>query len=390
MRAVIFGAGNIGRGFLGLLLHRAGYEITFIDVDRTKIEQLQLYRSYPVHIVSAAGTTQEMVTNFEAVRFDDRANVIRAITRAELVLTAVGKNALAFLAPVLAEALPRRAEAVGMELIVTVIACENVHDNSQYLQHLVIAIPNTGHLQQEWEAMAAFPNCLVDRIVPNVHVTSSENPLAVTVEDYFQFAIDRTALKGPLASIPGVQLTTNLPALLEQKLCTLNAAHAVVAYYGYLRGYRYIHEAVRDDSVRRLVDGVLEEVASLLTTRFPSLTSLDQRAYADRVLHRFENPYLLDEVTRVARQPKRKLSPDDRLVRPAQLLVREGVTIPVYLATGITAALLYDGPGDSEAQELTSELRREGVSRVLERVAQVEPSSVLGRTVAANYQFRAL
>ncbi|MBI4415340.1 MAG: mannitol-1-phosphate 5-dehydrogenase [Candidatus Kerfeldbacteria bacterium] len=390
MHAVIFGAGNIGRGFLGLLLRNAGYEITFIDVDLQKVHELQTRKAYPVYIVSKDGVNRQVVTDVFAHPLSDRPTVVNALNNADLILTAVGKDALAAVAPLLTIALQKRIQR-GNEAAVTVVACENVHDNTQYLRKLVIDNADTVRLRELLGEIAVYPNCVVDRIVPNVLPVDDPNPLAVAVEDYFQFAIDGSMLgrKG-FPAIPGVQVVSDLAPTLEQKLCTLNAAHAIVAYYGFASKYQYVHEAVKDDDIQQLVHGMLREVEFLLTRRHPSISIAGQRMYARKVLARFENPYLRDEVTRVARQPKRKLSADDRLVKPARLLAAEQDMQPVYLATGITAALHYDFHGDSQAQELVSDIREQGVARVLQHVAGIDPASDLGRMVTAGYVYRGL
>jgi mannitol-1-phosphate 5-dehydrogenase len=97
-------------------------------------------------------------------------------------------------------------------------------------------------------------------------------------------------------------------------------------------------------------------------------------------LKRFENPTLPDPVTRVGRDPKRKLAPADRLVKPAMLAVEAGVT-PTNLATGIAAALLYDDPTDPQAMELGQALRNFGLDTVLNEVCQLPPHSVLAGLV---------
>lgn len=371
------------------MLRDAGYDVTFIDVDETKIDRLRTQRSYPVYVVSKEGIDRRVVSDVYGINLADRELVLDTLKHADLILTAVGKNALAAVAPLLFTALRSRAGR-GDETVVSVIACENVHDNTRYLRDCILSHAAHQVDQAVIDMIAAFPNCVVDRIVPNVLPVEDADPLAVAVEDYFQFAIDGTKLKGGFPTIPGVELVANLNAVLEQKLCTLNAAHAIIAYYGFARKYQYIHEAVKDDDIQRLVHGMLDEVEFLLTHRHTSIRRIDQGQYATKVLTRFENPYLRDEVTRVARQPKRKLSADDRLVKPARLLAAEQGMQPVYLATGITAALHYDFHGDTEAQELVSDIREQGVARVLQYVAGIDPASDLGRMVAAGYVYRDL
>jgi mannitol-1-phosphate 5-dehydrogenase len=389
MKGLIFGAGNIGRGFLGLLLTKNGFDVTFVDVDSGKIAALHTEHGYPVFVVSADGIGEETVANADGILATDVENIERAIVEADLILTAVGKDALQYLAPNLARGLLQRMKLrPKADMHVAVVACENVQDNTIFLRdHILKWIPD--EQAARFIETISFPNCVVDRIVPNTLPRKSESVLAVAVEEYFQLAIDGEGLKGPFPSIAGIDISSNLGATLEQKLCTLNMAHAIVGYFGYLRGHTFVHEAVADADVSQLLAGALQEVSLAITGRHSSITPSQQGEYARKVVTRFKNPHLRDEIVRVARQPRRKLGPGDRLIKPALLSASQGNT-PAFLASGITAALHYDYGADAEAQELTSNIREHGIERVLQQVTGLTPENNVARLVKANFLLRAL
>lgn len=286
--AVVFGAGNIGRGFLGDLLHQSGYHTIFVDVDKNKVELINREKEYPLVVVSSENKLERMVGNVAAVSFDDTDGVTAAIVDADVIITAVGKGALSYVAGALSKGLVERVKQRPRDKLQSiVIACENVQDNSNYLRNMVESL-----LPQEYlfllKEQISFPNCVVDRIVPNAVL--SDNPLSVTVEEYFQFVVDDTALHSPFPEIAGVVLSSDLPAIVEQKLFTLNMAHAIAAYYGYLKGCKYIHEAITDKNILELVRGATAEVALMLEARHPSITSENQASYSEKIIKRFENP----------------------------------------------------------------------------------------------------
>ncbi len=263
-----------------------------------------------------------------------------------------------------------------------VIACENITDNTARLKEHVWAYL-TPEQQARLEHAVSFPNCAVDRIVPTAGV--SDEPLAVTVEDYYQLVVDAAALREPMPAIPGIELSHDLDAVLEQKLFTLNTIHALTAYYGHKAGYEYIHEAIADPTIRSLVEGTLAEIAPLITARHRSIGAEDQAAFAARTLDRFGNPYLRDTVGRVGRDPIRKLGPRDRLVRPALLTIEQGET-PSHLAAGITAALKFRHPDDPQAAELERRIPAESVPGVLADVAGLPPDHPVAGMVKAAYE----
>lgn len=390
MKAVVFGAGNIGRGFLGSLLSKADFFTTFIDVDEQKVILINREREYPVLIVSSAGVQEEIVQNIAAIALSDSESVVNAVAEADVILTAVGKEAMGRVAVYLAQGLIQRiSRRPDSEIHVVVVACENVQDNTNYLKELIFSnIP--GEQRGRIESLISFPNCVVDRIVPNILPEGgSASPLAVAVEEYFQFAIDGSALKAEFPAIGGVSVADDIGAILEQKLFTLNMAHAIVAYYGYLRGYQFVHEAVGDAEIAALLEGAFAEVQAVIVSRHSSIPADLQKEYAGKVIARFKNHYLKDEIVRVARQPKRKLGRHDRLIKPAMIAWEQGM-IPAHLATGITAALRYDYANDEQARQLVREIREKGIERILRETSGLAPNDELTRLIKADFLFKAL
>ncbi|MBI2663426.1 mannitol-1-phosphate 5-dehydrogenase [Candidatus Woesearchaeota archaeon] len=390
MKAVVFGAGNIGRGFLGLQLYKSGCNTVFIDTDVEKIESINNRKEYPVIIVSSEKREEVTVKNVSGIMANDTEAVRGAIADAEIVLTAVGKRALPYVAVPLGDGLVERLNRRPKdEAHIIVVACENVSENTDYLKsELLKRIPVNYH--EMVEDFISFPNCVVDRIVPNAKQNESKvDNLKVFVEEYFQFVLDQNKLKTQLPSIEGFATSDNLDACLEQKLLTLNMGHAVVGYYGWLCGYKFVHEAMQDKRIQSLLLGAFKEVNDLITLRHKSISHEQQLQYSTKITARFANPYLQDEITRVARDPKRKLSPEDRLVKPTLLLWKEE-KIPAYLSTGIAAALQYNNAGDEQARELTDEVKTKGFETVLNDISGLKPGDDLSRLVTSKIAFREL
>jgi mannitol-1-phosphate 5-dehydrogenase len=384
--ALQIGAGRIGKGLNGSVLSEAGCHVTFADANQGQVDLLKQHREYPVVTVSARGREETVVRDVDAVNIRNKEAFTKAVVNADIVLTAVGANILSAVAPHLAAGLVERVKQRPQdELHTVVVACENITDNTLRLKREVL-----NHVPAEYRQIiderVSFPNCVVDRIVPASAGNDASNPLEVTVEDYFQWVIDGNALRGPMPLIPGIEVSLNLEDVLAQKLFTLNMAHAQVAYLGHRGGYEFIHEAVEDEAIQSLVRGSLKEVESVLIQRNPSITQDAQRTYAEKVLKRFSNPYLLDEVTRVAREPKRKLGLSDRLVTPALYAVDHG-EVPAHLAAGITGAYTYFDATDTQAQELAVSLREKGIELVMQEVSGISPTSPLGNLVKANFNF---
>jgi len=367
--AVHFGAGNIGRGFVGLILHRAGYEVVFADVADALIDALKVTPSYVVKEVGLQ-SSQETVDNYRAVNSrTDEALVVAEISAADIVTTAVGPTILRFVAPVIVAGLRGRGDG-GSPLVV--MACENAINATDVLVEFIRAlVPD----ETEWAELSRrviFANTAVDRIVPG---QAAGQGLDVTVESYFEWAIERPPFGGNEPSIPDATWVDDLAPYIERKLFTVNTGHAATAYHGFVRGISKLSEALADDVVRRKVEGVLAETKKLLVDKH-EFAAEAQQAYIDKILGRFANPYLPDTVERVGRQPLRKLSRSERLIGPATELAALGHR-PDFLLATVEAAMAFDVPEDPESVELKNILATMSPAEATTTITGLQPGDTL-------------
>jgi mannitol-1-phosphate 5-dehydrogenase len=363
MKAIHFGAGNIGRGFVGLLLHDAGYEVVFADVNATLIDQLNASPSYDVHEVGESSTTR-VVDNFRALNSAvQEQELIDEIATADVVTTAVGPNILKFVAPVIAAGLARRDAALPP---LAVMACENaINATDQLAEHVREKLgADQGFDLGE---RAVFANTAVDRIVPG---QAADAGVDVTVETFYEWVIERKAFTGSPPAIPGATFVDDLEPYIERKLFTVNTGHATVAYFGFAAGIAKISDAIAHPDVADAARRVLEETSELLVRKH-GLDEAEQRAYREKILSRFSNPALPDTVERVGRQPLRKLSRHERFIGPAAELAEFG-TRPVALLEAIGAVLRFDVPEDDQSVELQRLLKEMSPEALVRDVCGLE------------------
>ncbi|RRZ91567.1 mannitol-1-phosphate 5-dehydrogenase [Erwinia sp. 198] len=378
MKALHFGAGNIGRGFIGKLLADAGVQLTFADVNQVVLDALNARHEYPVHVVGEQAQV-EIVKGVNAVNSASD-EIIPLIAEVDLLTTAVGPQILERIAGGIAKGLVQRHES-GNARPLNIIACENmVRGTSQLKDHVLKALPEQHHA---WvEANVGFVDSAVDRIVPPSAAGTSD-PLEVTVETFSEWIVDKTQFKGEPPAIAGMELTDNLMAFVERKLFTLNTGHAITAYLGQLAGHGTIRDAILDEKVRAIVQGAMEESGAVLIKRY-GFEAAKHAAYIQKILGRFENPYLQDDVERVGRQPLRKLSAGDRLIKPT-LGTLEYQLPHDNLVKGIAAALHYRSEQDPQAQELAGLINRQGVQATLAQVSGLEAESEVVKAAVAAW-----
>ena len=376
MKAIQFGAGNIGRGFIGAVLSQAGYELVFADVVEELLEQINTRKEYTVH-VSDHNSYDIPVKGVRAVN-SGSSEAVSEIADADIITTAVGLRILKFVAPTIAKGLAARM-AAGVEKPLNIIACENGLRATSQLKELVMA-----QLEPEvaaWvPAHVGFPDAAVDRIVPPVRC---EVPLDVAVEEYFEWDVERSSFVGPVPDIAGMTPVDNLLAYVERKLFTLNTGHATAAYLGKIKGINTIGECVADPEILSNVKAAMQQSGEGLVRKF-GFDHDAHFAYIEKILRRFSNPYLRDECDRVGREPLRKLSPNDRIILP--LLTAKGFGLPydkLVLAAG--AALHFDNPQDPQSVEMLASIKEEGLEATISKYTGIAASDPLVAEIAAAY-----
>ncbi|AWE07132.1 mannitol-1-phosphate 5-dehydrogenase [Lysinibacillus sp. 2017] len=379
MDAVHFGAGNIGRGFIGYLLYQSGFKTCFIDVNDKLVHLLNDKKQY---IVEYANDLHEqfLVKDVHAINSSTHPDlVIEAIAKAEIVSTAVGPNILPHVAKLLVQGLKKRLKQSQPSL--TIIACENMIDGSSYLKECVYKELTADEIAQ-FNKYFSFPNAAVDCIVPN---QSNEDQLAVIVEPFYEWIVEQTKTDSSLPPIKAITYVKNLEPYIERKLFTVNTGHAIAAYGGYLEGILPIHEAVSNENVKKLMMNVLQETSKYLVTKH-GFNELAHQEYVDKIINRFHNPYIPDVTTRVGRSPIRKLMANDRLVSPATKYVELFDEIPNHLAMGIAFALKYDYLEDLEAKQLQETIQLKGIHYAIEKFTTLKPGTELFNAIYNHYQ----
>lgn len=357
MIAVHFGAGNIGRGFIGQVLNQAGYQLIFLDVNQKLVEDLKTEHTYRVIETGVDAQTQE-ISNFTAYNSNDEFDLAAAaIASAQILTTSVGPNVLKFLAPLIVSGLNLRNQ--GEPLVI--MACENAVNATEILKKELLA------LDPHAVKNAVFANTAVDRIVPHQKAGMG---LDVLVEAFSEWVIDTSLLGTSIPTIPGANFVDDLSAFIERKLFTVNTGHATLAYVGQKAGAETIIQAINTPLVRDVMERALQETSQVLVARHGFDVS-EHKKYVEKTTERFTNPDLDDPVTRVGREPARKLGRHDRLVGPAAYLAELGVE-PVALLEAIEAALIFKDDSDKAVAELQADLQNLSPEKFASKVMGIE------------------
>lgn len=370
MNAVMYGAGNIGRGFIAQRFYLSGFHTTFIDVNENVVNAINERGRYPIHVTKGTKFEAEYVENIDAVNGKDNEAVVNTIAGCDIMATALGVNILPFVAPLIAQAIVKRHHETGKPL--NILICENLIGSNEYLHGLV-----EKHIPEEeksfFEENVGFVCVCVGRTVPPTKPEFLEaDSLAICAEPYSELPVDANGFRPVGCEYPpiaGLVPFSPFSYFIERKLLIHNMGHALMAYMGWLKGHKYIFEVACDGEIKYILTRALLESSRALAVRHGA--SLDDTLqFVEDLVVRFENKLLVDSLDRVGRDPKRKLSPSDRLVG-AFKCVRESGKVPAHIAVGIAAALLFDNPEDAAAVEISTFTKENGVKAALAKYCEL-------------------
>jgi mannitol 2-dehydrogenase len=252
------------------------------------------------------------------------------------------------------EALRRRHER-GVPPF-TICSCDNIQGNGEIARNAVVSFARARDAELgEWVASSvAFPSSMVDRITP---VTTDadraelserfgvEDAWPVVCEPFFQWVLeDRFPLGRPDWGDADVQLVDDVEPYELMKLRLLNAGHQAIAYFGYLSGHRYAHEAAQDPLIARFTRCYMDEEG---TPTLRPVPGIDLDAYKDELLERFGNPEVRDTLARLC------LESSDRIPKWLVPVIREQLASggPVRLSAAIVASWARYAEGVDEQGE---------------------------------------
>lgn len=321
---VQFGAGAIGRGFAGQLWSDSGFDVVFVDLDVAMVDALNGRGSYPLRLVDGDRVDNRQIGPVRAIDGRDTAGVEAALASCAFAATAIGGDHFSKLAP--------RFAAVERALPLNIVLCENRTGAAEIMRDAL----------GETRAPVGCCAAEVGRMVPvPTDALRAEDPLLILAEPFVPLIVDRSGWLGPVPDLAGVRFVDDLSLAHARKLFTHNGGHFVLACLGAARGMTYLADAARDPELVDALQGFWSETGAAIVAATGGDMD-EQRAFEADLLHRFRNRALGDTVERVARDPLRKLRPDDRLVGAAALCVAHGIE-PVHCRRAIAAAAQVAG-----------------------------------------------
>jgi len=376
MKAVMYGAGNIGRGFIGALFSQSGYDVAFIDVAKPVVEALQTRGSYPVRVLDGAGYEDVAILRVGAIDGTDAEAAAEAIAQADVMATAVGANILKFIAPNIAAGLKLRFARGAKPL--NILICENLMDANRVLEGLIKQ--HLSEAEQAWFGEnVGLVEASIGRMVPvQTEQMKDGDALRVCVERYGYLPVDRDAFRGEIPQIRNMVPFSPFDFYIRRKLYIHNLGHATAAYLGLYTGKMLIADAIDEPEILFLAQGAMLESAEALSKKYGVALPEILRHIQD-LLARFANRSLGDTCARVGADPVRKLAASDRLIGSARLCLEQGVT-PAYLCVGAAGAV-YE-----YLKENSREQTEQNAAEALEQLSGIGGKETLKSMILGYYR----
>ena len=359
MKAIVFGAGKIARGFIGQLLYLSKTDITFVDIDQQLVDRLNKDQKYHVYILGDSSLDSD-VTGFQAVQLEDEKRIGAALVEADIAFVSVGGANLKSLG----EKIGRIYKENGIpKKPFNFVTCENWRHAGAFLYEGITA-------EMEEQEKTMFDQFVgVNEAVIMRSATQPSDELAmqdatgVWVQNYWYLPISAEHFKGELPPIQDAELMQN----------------AVIAYHGYLAGYELLAEAANSPEVSALLDEVYEEINQTLVAEL-HVDPQQQKAFAEKARAKYTDWTIVDRIIRHGKDPLRKLGAQDRLIAPARMALNHGVYPRVIIET-IAKALFFDEESDASARKLKAMRREHGIPYVLQTVCELNEQEPLYREV---------
>lgn len=379
MKAIVFGAGKIARGFIGQLLYLSKFEIVFVDVSHELVDKLNKDKTYHVHVLGDS-TLDSDVSNYQALTFDNKEAIAKQLATSDISFVSVGGQNLKSVGNLIASIYNQYGV---VKKPFNYITCENWKDSGSTLYN-AIKENIKSEIQNDFEKYVGVSEAVIMRTAtqPSEELSEKE-PTGVWVQNYWYLPVDNKNYKGKALEINSMKLIDDFGNFLQQKMYTNNTSNAVIAYNGYLLGYNLIADATNSFEISKILDEAYNEINAILIKEL-SLNPEKQEDFAQKAREKYANYEIVDRIIRHGKDPIRKLGPDDRLIAPARMAYKHNIHPKVIIDT-IAKAIMFDEVTDEAAQKLQKMRKEKGVGYVLQTISKLSKDEPLYHDVISRY-----
>lgn len=377
MKNIHFGAGNIGRGFIGQVLNESGYNITFVDINELIVTTLNQVDNYKVIIKD--NKTEKIVNNFSALNsLTDTNQIIETINKADLVTTSIGVSVLPSIAKTIAVALKIKTKENNTKAI-DIMACENIINATELLKTEIFK-----HLDNDEKKFVnqyvGFVNVLVDR---TVLIKKNSDPLLVEVENYYEWTINQTQIKSQINNqIKNANYTNNLYRYIQRQLLITSIGYEASSYLAAYNQEKDIFNDLKNEKAHNQLLSVLEETKNLLLTKH-EFKQEEIIPYQEMIIDRLKNNEIKEDINKLCRLPINKLANDQILITAITDCYKQNLEYN-NLARIYAYILKYNNDRDLGAEQLQKMINKDGLEATIKNVSKIQEPDII-KTIIHEY-----
>ncbi|WP_319231973.1 hypothetical protein [Draconibacterium orientale] len=388
-KLVLFGAGKIGRSFIGQLFAQSGYEVVFIDIDEKVINELNSKKQYKVVIKSNGPDRTILVQHVRGVQGTHKDKVVSELVSCDIAAVSVGQRGLTAITPVLAKAITKRKNNALQPL--DIIIAENMRNADEFILNSMNQYVQEDFPLKDWVGLVETS---IGKMVPIMPEDEVQNdPLLVYAEPYNTLIVDGNAFKNSIPDVKGLAPKDNIKAWVDRKSYIHNFGHAAVAYagYAYHSFQKYIYEALENPAVKSFAIKAMNQSAAILRAKYPEeFSEKDLEEHINDLIARFENKALKDTIYRVGCDLKRKLSSSDRIISP--MLDGLYFDLPVdYIMLVFAFGFCFEAK-DEQGKRLISDedfsklLQEKGIKNTLKKVLMLDAKEIMDSIAVVSFK----
>lgn len=386
MKAVIFGAGKIARGFIAHLLMKSGFHITFVEANEELIKSLEEKGRYYINVMGDPEAS-EWISGFDCINLENKQEIADALCGADVAFTAVGGKNLISLAEIIADSYALAEKRLNGRQF-SIITCENWKDPGPQLKDAILSDLKDDGLREAFGKNVGISEAVILRsaVEPTEEVLAIDKN-SVSVSNYWELPVDKSKIIGPLPAFFGVEYLDDFAGFLQQKIYTFNTSNATIAYLGNRKGFKYLADAANDPEIVGILKKVHGEINPAIA-REMNVPLHRQVEFSQKAISKYQDRSVVDFTERHARDPVRKLQPFDRIIGTARLCEKHGI-VPDNLAITAAAAIFYvtDNPQDPSAEQLKYMRQENGPAYVLKEVCKIGENEPLAKLVLEKVEY---
>lgn len=323
-KIVIFGAGKIGRSFIGQVFNLSGYEVVFVDINKSLIDLMNRQKQYRIVIKNGVEDESLFIRNVRGICLDEEERLASELIDTKIISLSVGQQGMDAVIPVLTKSLIARREKYG-DVPLDIIIAENIRNADTLIREALKKLLPTDY---PLEQLVGLVETSIGKMVPIMTQKDiEEDSLQVFAESYNSLIVAKNGFKNRIPDVPFLAPKENIKAWVDRKLFIHNLGHATTAYLGF-KTYPdavYIGDVLEDHDLFHAVKQTMLQAADILRALYPEeFTSTQLEEHIDDLLFRFRNKSLKDTIFRVGCDLYRKLGPEDRLAAPVHAAIRMG------------------------------------------------------------------